>query len=239
MSGWDPLEGIGGGASYVRAHGRAARRAGFDPHIFCFGRQAGTVDTDFGMVYRTRLPWRVERVPAFRLHNLTVWRISMLARAVESFVLAEPHCRLVHGFSVFGWVGVTVARRLRRKGIEVIPIVSAYDTLVREAQAKVRGLSRAHGSLQRLGLEAELLWTRLVLAPLERSGDEGSRLVLINYESVRRLLAQSYGIGDNVSKVPYTSESAFLQEGSEGRREVPKTIASLERGEAPLVVSVS
>ena len=38
----------GGYDTYVRAHARAAVRAGFEPHIFCRGSPPGVQETDFG-----------------------------------------------------------------------------------------------------------------------------------------------------------------------------------------------
>lgn len=238
VAGADPLEGVGGHSSYVRAHGRALRRAGFDPHVFCVSPQAGAVETEFGLVHRARLRWGLDRFAAFRFrkHQL-VWRLPRIVRAVEAFVLANRRVRLVHGFGVYASVGVMAARALRRRGVEVIPVASAYDRLAREALAKLLGARAAHGPLQRLVLAAELAWTRAVVDRFERRGYTGARLVLVNYDSVRRLLGWGYGLGGTIRKLPYASERAFRD--GEPRSEAPPALAALEPRTAPLLVAVS
>ncbi len=241
MTGSDPQEAAGGGhPTYVRAHGRAALRAGFEPHIFCVSPRGGTVETDFGVIHRTRPGTGLAYVPGFkfRRHQM-IWRVPLTARAVEQFVLrhggAGPH--LIHGFGIYGYAGSYVARRLLRKGVEAVPVVSAYDTLVREGQAKLRGLTAAHGSLRRLSFRAELLWNQLVVGHYERKGYAEARVVLVNYDSVRRLLLESYGIAHTVRKIPYSPETAFINRAMPSG--LPDGIAALTTTDAPLVVAVS
>ena len=63
MSGQDPTKGMGGHGTYVRAHARAAKRAGFEPHIFCCGPRAERIETDFGTLHRVRDPARLDDLP--------------------------------------------------------------------------------------------------------------------------------------------------------------------------------
>lgn len=214
VAGADPTTGIGGHSSYVRAHGRAARRAGFEPHIFCFSPRGALVETEFGTVHRIQLLSRLDHLPGFkfRRHQM-VWRVPLLARAVAAFAAGPRAPRLIHSFGMYGCVGAAAASRIRRRGIEVTAIVSAYDTLVREGEAKLRGVSADHGSLQRLGFAAELVWNRLIVERFERRGYVEARLVLVNYDSVRRVLADRYGVGAKVRKITYGPESAFLLKG--------------------------
>jgi glycosyltransferase involved in cell wall biosynthesis len=83
----------------------------------------------------------------------------------------------------------------------------------------------------------ELAWNTLLVARCERRGLKDARLVLINYESVRRILAEGYGITDRVRKIPYSSELAFLDGAL--RSPAPATLARLAPAGAPLVVAVS
>ena len=237
VAGADPLEGIGGHSRYVRAHGRAVRRAGFEPHLFCASSQGGVIETEFGVLHRTRLGG-LYQLPRFKFwKHLLVWHLPPVARAVESFILTDGGPRLIHAFGRYGCVGVAVSRALRRRGLHAIPLVSAFDTMAREAQAKVHGLSAAHGFFRRLGFRAELLWTRLILDPLERRGYVGSRLVLVNYECVRRHLVQSYGLRVEIRKIPYSSESAFLDQG--GSLDAPDVVRQPRSSGTPVIVSVS
>jgi glycosyltransferase involved in cell wall biosynthesis len=241
VAGNNILEITGGHPSYVRAHAWAARRAGFDPHLFTLARAAGTVEAPFGTVHRSRVRVGIERWPVLRHRkNQLVWRYAVLARAVASFVRAHGNVRLVHSFGVFGSVGTMARDMLRPHGIEIVPVLSSYDTVTRESTAKARGLRPAHGSLQRLIHAAELAWIRRVVARYERQGYLGSRLVLVNYDSVRRLLTDTFAIGDKIRKLTYSSEAAFLRPSPVGSSPRPTAFPEgLPPGDAPLVVAVS
>lgn len=237
VSGGDPTKGIGGHGTYVRAHARAAKRAGFEPHILCRALRRERVETEFGTVHRVQNFWRLDDLPWFKFRSAhMMWRAPLLARAVADFTAGLPAPRLVHGFGVHGWEAAAAARRLRRRGIAVTVIASAYDTLVREARAKLRGVSAAHGTLQRLGFAVELAVTRLVVARLERRGFAEAALILVNYESVRQDLSDTYGVGAKVRKVTYGPESAFTRKGGSSRALAQEGDAG---GEPPLIVAVS
>ena len=49
--GKDPYRQLGGHASYVRAHARAAVRLGFEPHLFHVGRESRVRECEFGIVH--------------------------------------------------------------------------------------------------------------------------------------------------------------------------------------------
>lgn len=237
VAGGDPFPGIGGHSTYVRAHAWAVRRAGFEPHILCIGPGPRTVDTGVGVLHRTPLDWEPEWLTRHRRH-LLVWRFLVLARAAEAFVRAHPRVRLLHGFGVYGCSAVLASEALRRRGFGTVALVSGYDTMEREARAKLRGVSADHGSLPRIRLAAELLWTRVVVDRWERRGYIGARLVLVNYESVRRLLATSYGLGETIRKIPYSSDAAFREPGPSPAP--PEALTLLGGGtSAPLIVAVS
>ncbi|MGH9442565.1 MAG: glycosyltransferase family 4 protein, partial [Thermoanaerobaculia bacterium] len=76
---------------------------------------------------------------------------------------------------------------------------------------------------------------RCVLGRYERRAYHDSDVVLVNYDSVRRLFDEKWG-PRAVRKIPYTSDSAFSPEVPGG---VPPAIEALEPREAPLIVSVS
>jgi glycosyltransferase involved in cell wall biosynthesis len=62
--------------------------------------------------------------------------------------------------------------------------------------------------------------------------------VLVNYDSVRRILLEQYGPGVPIRKLPYTSEAAF-SEPPRARAPVPREVAALTPAGAPLIVAVS
>ncbi len=244
IAGRDPLVEIGGGhSSYVRAHARAALRAGFRPHVFCDSVDSGTVETDFGVVHRTRSLWPFPRrlnPLGFRGYlPLTPVYAAQIAARVEQFLLPHHGPHLIHSFGVWGCAGVTVSERLRRRGIDAIPVLNSYTTVAHESAAKMRGLHAVHGGYQRLAFRVEHLWKTLVIDPYDRRAHVGSRLVIVNYESVRRLLLARWPIAAKCRQLPYTSESAFLREPPTRSADVPEAITRLRPASSPLVVAVS
>jgi glycosyltransferase involved in cell wall biosynthesis len=234
VAGADPTKGRGGHGTYVRAHARAAKRAGFEPHIFCRGDRTERVETDLGTVHRITNVLPLDRLPWFRFRSAhLMWEAPLMVRAVTAFTASLPAPRLVHGFGVQGWVAAAAARRLRHRGLAVFAIVSAYDALIREARAKLRAV---HGPVQRLSFAAELAMTGLVAAQLERRGLAGCEVILVNYESVRRDLSARYGVGAKIRKVTYGPESAFLHDGGTARALAPENHPS---DGPPLILAVS
>ncbi len=234
VAGKDPLVSIGGHGSYVRAHGRAAIRAGFEPHVFSVARHTELLATGFGKLHRTGSPVWPERPWMAPAHGLPI------ARSVERFVLQSGlHSVLIHSFGLWGGIGVAASRRLRRQGIRSTAIVSAYGTYESEVQAFARGINSAHGMAARMRSRMLHLWTRHVIDGPERRGYVDSQLVLINYESIRQLLQAAYGIGSRCRRVPYTSEYAFLDEPPAGQEAPPESIATLQLRAAPLIVALS
>ena len=233
VAGRNPLEEIGGGHSrYVRAHARAAIRAGFEPHIFCASRRGGVVETDFGVVHRTPSPFRPFRQLMVCGHG------PLIAADVGRFARSHGRPQLIHSFGVWGYVGVRASQQLKRQGVEAVAVASAYTTYEVESRGKVRGLVSAHGLRERFRYRAEHLWIRWVVERYERRGYTESALVLFNYESVRQLLVAKYAIETKCRKLPYTSESAFLREATVPSQ-VPEPIAALRTAHTPLVVSLS
>jgi glycosyltransferase involved in cell wall biosynthesis len=241
VAGKDPLEERGGHSTYVRAHARAAIRAGFEPHLFCASCHNGQVRTDYGVVHRVLSPLRFlpQRSGAgFRTHTV-VWHVPLIARQVTQFLAARPGPHLVHGFGVWGSAAVTAARRLGRQGVSAVPIASAYTLVDHEVVAKLRGHRKVHGAISRLQTMLELSWARYSVIHHERWAYYGARLVGINYESVRWLLEASWGKGIAFRRMAYGPETAFDHESPEKTPIVPDALAALAPAGAPLIVSVS
>jgi glycosyltransferase involved in cell wall biosynthesis len=214
VAGRDPREEVSGGHSaYVRSYARAALRAGFVPHLFCAARDSRVEEADFGVVHRVASPVRPFRQLAAGGH--APW----VARGIVAFARgaggpgAPP--LLIHGFGVWGSIGVLAAERLRRLGRRAVVVVSSYTTYEEESRAKMRG-ARAYGLARRLVTGAEHLWIRLAVERWERRGYLGAERVLLNYESVRRLVAAKYGEAARCQRLPYTCEAAFLRPAGDG-----------------------
>jgi glycosyltransferase involved in cell wall biosynthesis len=254
VTGRNPTEGKGGGSCYVRAHMRAAMRAGFEPHVFCIDAEAGTTQENFGFVHRVVSPLlskaafgapKAARSERFFAHWLAAFALSpyavvahagRLAANVERFLSARAGPHLIHGFYTWGCVGLDVRERLQCRGVETVVVTSVYTTAGHEACGKTRGADREN-LLYRAVYRAERLWIDCVVRRQERRAYTESRLVLLNYDSVRRLLLVEHGEGAEIRKTPYSSEAAFLSD------DAPGTAPPLERpdaaSDAPLIVSVS
>ena len=210
VSGRDPRDELGGGhSSYVRAHARAVLRLGFTPRLFCAGRGRETVETDYGVIHCSAAPLRPVRQMAAGIHA------PRIAAAIERFAAGRRGPLLVHGFGVWGYAGILACARLRTAApaCEAIPIVSSYTTYEAESRAILGGLA-AYRLRTRLRQRAGHLWIRLAVNRWERRAYREARLVLINYESVRRLVAARHGaaVGGACVKLAYAAEAAFLRE---------------------------
>jgi glycosyltransferase involved in cell wall biosynthesis len=232
IAGKDPALIDGGMEAYLRAYGRAALRAGYEPHHFCVSARPGVERTDFGIIHRARSPFRPFRGLMVAAHE------PFVVDCVDRFVGQQQGPHLVHSFGPWSGVGVAAARRLRKRGIEAITVATAFGTYNHETRGKLRGLNAGRAPMVWLQHWWELLWTRLTVDPSERRGYTGSRLVLVNYDSVRDIISAQFGGGICFGKMTYSSEPAFLKEGVE-RTALPDVIAALEPRDAPLVVCVS
>jgi glycosyltransferase involved in cell wall biosynthesis len=247
VTGRNPARGRGGGSSYVRAHMRAAMQAGFEPHVFCIDARNGVSDEAFGTVHRVVPPFPLRRSIAspdrprgFFAHWLAGFALSpysaalharRLAAAIERFLRGRPGPHLIHGFYTWGCVGLDVRARLARTGTEIVVVNSVYTTARHEARAKTRGAGA--NLFHRAVFRAERLWIDAVVRRQERRACSQSRLVLLNYDSVRRLLLAEHGAGTEMRKTPYSAETAFTRHGP-----APQPRSTAE-DKAPLIVAVS
>lgn len=248
VTGWNPARGKGGGSSYVRTHMRAARRAGYEPHAFCIDQDNGTTEEAFGTVHRVvpALPFRRALAvtaaggwQSFLGHWFSSFALSpynhgahapRLAAAVERFLARRPGPHLIHGFYTWSGAGLDVRKRLQARGIDCVVVSSIYTTARHEAAGKAQGAAHAP-ALQRALFSAERIWIDRVVRRRERRVYRESDLVLVNYDSVRRLLLAEHGARAAIRKIPYCPDRAFDDES---------VLADGERTAGdPLIVSVS
>jgi glycosyltransferase involved in cell wall biosynthesis len=242
ISGKDPVEGRGGAQHYARVHARAAVRAGFEPHTFCATARTEVVETGFGVVHRVRSsPLQlVRRDSQMEFHRSFIpVHAPVVAGSVERFLLRRNAPCLIHGFSTWGYIGVLASRWLRRRGVDAPALTGFYTTADHETRAKMRSVGPGHGRFHRVRYGIDHAWNRTVVAHYERQAYVRSRLVTVNYESVRRLLLETYGTGAPIRKLPYTSEAAFLRSQGTEPAPLPEAAARLAPRDAPLIVSVS
>ncbi len=227
VTGVNPTRGKGGGSAYVRAHMRAAARAGYDPHLFCLDTASGTSTESFGTVHRIvpAFPFRGALAAmaagkrrgflghwfggfAFSPYN-AVAHAPRLVAAIARFLAGRPGPHLIHGFYTWGCVGLDVRARLKRRGADCAVVSSVYTTARHEAEGKARGAGAAR-ALHRAVFRAERLWIESVVRRQERRVHRESQLVLVNYEAVRKRLLAEHGAGAETRLVPYCTESAFF-----------------------------
>src|SRR5580704_13642578 len=110
VCGSDVIKGPGGHQTLVRASAHAARNAGFDPQVFCVAPKSTVVKTDFGLVRYIASPFRTVRAKTVRWHG------PVISAAIAGFLKDQPGPHLIHGFGIWGWVGVDVSRKLERTG---------------------------------------------------------------------------------------------------------------------------
>jgi glycosyltransferase involved in cell wall biosynthesis len=234
ISGRDPeLHTANGHVAYVRAHARAAIRAGYHPHILCVGTTKSVRETDLGTVRRILSPSRYPRPLQMPVHG------PLLTRALLRLARERPGPLLAHGFGTWSWAGVRACARLRAEGRTAVPVANAYATYPSEAASQVRGLPSGTG--RRIGLQfrAAALWTRAVIARYEGFAYRNAAAVFVNYEAVRRLIVADYGPQVPVELLPYGPEVDFLPATEATVNPAPPGVTELEPPDAPLVACIA
>lgn len=225
--------GGGGLESYVRAHGLAAARAGFEVHLFSIGRHDLTRATEFGTLHEVGVPIPLIRMPLARLHS------RAFARAVRAAVANRHDGRpvIVHCFGAWAECGRVAVRALERRGIASVLVVSVFTTVAHEQQAKVAGLRATAGPLNVARYVGLLAATRLFGSRDERRGLRAARVLLYNYDSVRDIVLAEHGRHPDMRKIPYASDVAFGD--SDRPAAIPEPLAALRPAGAPLILCVS
>ncbi len=233
MTGANPMRGGGGLESYVRAHALAAHAAGFTARVFCIGSRGQVTAQAFGTVHQVGAPRHTVRGAMAGLY------CPLLVRAMRAHITSSNPGTpvLVHAFGPYGIVGARLGVALRRKRIESVQVTSAYTTVEQEHRAFLNGLQREHGAANAIRYLARYGWARAIGTRNERHGYEASRLVVVNYESVRALLRHQFGARWDIRVLPYASDAAFDWQAA-GPAE-PEQIVVRGAPQAPLIVCVS
>ena len=231
ISGKHP-ESAGGHKTYVRAHGLAAIRAGFEPHIFCADYKAGVVAHDYGVVHTLAFP--------LPMHNAyTIVYQPFLVAQIEEFLRGHSPPYLIHGFGTWSCAGVSVKRRMASRGVKAVAVAGVYSTVDHENRVHVRRSRIEYGLGKWLNYRFQYAWTRAIGDRFERNTYEASDLILVNYDSVRRLLLDSYDLKASIRKIPYSSVMAFRDPMPGDGAAARPILDRLEPRNAPLIVSVS
>ena len=234
--GRDPMLMVGGSDTYARALGRAALRAGYEPHFFCVGTATRTEETPFGVIHCTRSPFRPIRGIMIAFHRRYI--VETVKRFARERGFAPGTRCLVHSLGNWSGAAAAAARQLARMGLDCRIVATVYSTYGHETRGKLHGIGRPHGASPKLKLHLEMLWIRLTAGRSERRGLRASKLILVNYESVRRIVDAEYGPGLRFRKMAYASELSFL-ENADAPASKPDFLDTLAPSGAPLILSVS
>ncbi len=228
IAGKDPVREAGvGHTTYVRAHALAAQRAGYDAHLLVVSPEAAVADTEFGRIHRVRSPWPYGRSDGIGYRQWLLWlHAPLLARAGADLARRLGAPAIVHAFGPYGGVADAIARR---SGTRVVPILSAYTTMNHEQAGKRAGLKAVSRRWTRWRVQAEGAVARLATARGERRGFERAAHILVNYESVGRIVAHDYGGAERIVRLPYAADAAF--------RDQPPPVRS--GAGVPLIVALS
>ncbi len=232
IAGRHPLLRDGGLPSYVRAWGRAAIRAGYEPQIFCAAAKSASEATPFGIIHSVRSRFRPFRTIALPLHARAI------AGAIERFAMRRGGRFLVHSFGSWGGVGAAAARRLERRGLRCATAVTPFTTCRHETLGKIAGAAACGGLLSKVRLRLELAWARLAVSHSEGRGLRLADRVFVNYASVRRIVSGEFGAGLPFAKIAYAPETAFLRDAA-WPCPAPDALAALAPSGAPLIIAVS
>lgn len=230
VTGANPMRGGGGLESYVRAHAAAAHALGFDPHVFCIGSRARVTRETFGHVHQVALPGHRTRGALAGLYA------PLLARALNRHA-QDIDPVLIHAFGPYGCCAARFCRAHARRGLRTVQVTSAYNTQAQENAAILGGVRREHGAINAIRYAGRYGITLAIGTRNERRGYAASRMLLVNYESVRALLREQFGADWEIRDMPYASDTAFSPFEDSGPE--PDPITRLEPGDAPLIVSVS
>ena len=232
IAGTDPTEELSGHRTLVAAHARAAVVPGFAPHVFCVGSPPRIELSELGTLHRIPSPIPMRHTLLAAAHQ------PMLVAAVVRHLAGTQGPHVIHSFGPWASTGVAASRILARRGVQAIPIASVYTTLAHESGAKVGGLTEPHGVRQMLGYRTSDGWVRTIAAPAERRGYRRSARLLVNYDSVGRLIDAACGPGLDIRRLSYAAPLAFRADAAD-LAAVPAAIARLQPKGAPLIVSVS
>jgi glycosyltransferase involved in cell wall biosynthesis len=230
VTGGNPMRGGGGLESYVRAHALAASSAGFDAHVFCVGRGARVTREAFGHVHQVSIPARTTRGALAGLYA------PGLATALDGYA-RDVDPVLIHAFGPYSCCAARFCQIRERRGLRSVLVTSAYNTQAHENAAILAGMRRDHGVLNAIRYLARYGLVRGIGSRNERRGYAASRMLLVNYDSVRRLLREEFGADWEIRDMAYASPTAFAP--FEDSVPEPDPLARLDPADAPLIVCVS
>lgn len=229
--GKNPQSTRGGHSTFVRACARGAILIGLEPHLFAVGPTSTTTMTDLGVIHQIASPVRPFRALMLPIHG------PLLLAAVKRFTRQQAGPHRVHSFGGWGAIGVKISEHLRLFGTRTIHLTSVFSTLPHEYLAKLVAARGGRDLKNHFVQAVEYYWIRYVISRYERDQMLLSDLVLVNYDSVRRIVEETYGVNPRIRKVSYCSDKAFPRDQSSVTTIKPRM--NLERASPGTLVILS
>jgi glycosyltransferase involved in cell wall biosynthesis len=243
VAGKNPFVGVGGGHNaYVYMWSYASIQAGYRPDIFSISHNATETDSSLGKVHIVRSPlfWISDKHRQGFGTNTAMFHVNSLKNKIVAFAKKDPRSSyIIHGFGMWGAVAVQSALSLRKAGIKCKAVITAYTTVRHEYESKWSSITNKHGFRAMLRAGWEMVALKMFLDRYEKNGYLKSDLVLVNYDSVRRILEGQWGPHPDVRKVPYSTVGEFLPQKHHSEEAIPEIISSLQNQDAPLLMTVS
>jgi glycosyltransferase involved in cell wall biosynthesis len=232
VTGANPLRGGGGLETYVRAHALAAQATGRTAHVFCLSHRTRVSTTPFGVIHEVGVPPHMVSGAFARLYS------PMLERALRRHLAGTNSVGpvLLHAFGPYSIVGARLCRTLCEEQRASALVTSVYNTQASDHGPILAGWRPEHGILNGLNYLSRYAAARTIGTRYERLGYDASRLLLVNYESVRTLLQAQFGARWEIRNVPYASDAAFQTYGEDDTPEPAPVPAS---NGVPLLVCLS
>lgn len=189
-------------ASFVRAHGLAAVRAGWDPIIMCMGPTADERDEPWGHVVRLGTGSRTVQPLALRRLE------GPLGRAMLELGEGSNVPVLAHGFGVWGAAAVSAVEVLRHRGRTAAAAISCRTLFREEREAQLRNTTGESPAV-RVRMQAAGALSAAAVDRREHWAYRRADRIWVNHGVVRRLVHERHGSELDVRLVPYGIEASF------------------------------
>ena len=227
ITGRDPQRYVDSHCGYVRTHGYAAVRAGYDVHLMCLDERDRTEETPYGTVHAIRTHVHKVRQNQIPFHStyLTV-ALNNLVRKLGA------RATILHGFGLWGYPAVRASKQLSGAGIRSVSIIGSYTTYLDESLSQWRGLVPTAGIRLHAIYAFEQAWIHTVISHYERFSYRNSNQILVNYRSVERLITSRFGSHLRCDLISHTVEKEFAPP-TQGRSN------EVSHNAVPVIVSIA
>ena len=227
ITGRDPQKYVDSHCVYVRTHGYAAVRAGYDVHLMCLDEHDRSEETPYGTIHAIRTRVHMVRQNQIPFHS------RFLTGALNNLVKKlGAGTTILHGFGLWGYPAVRASKQQNNTGMRCISIMGSYTTYLDESLSQWRGLLLNAGIRLHAIYAFEQAWIRAAISHYERFAYRNADRILVNYRSVERMIYSRFGSDLRCTLITYTAEKEF-EPVSRVRSDV------LCRNSVPVIVSIA